>query len=300
MRGKSANHSVIDQEHPLHNFVKQNAWLAECFGEERADGSVCVTNTKAVGALLNHLFIKGKRGQDDDEDEPESKRTSAMEGKGDTGPDSDGMLSLFDRMAKLEVKSLPSGATKRESEEEKEESKRANTGVASVAYDPQWQVPVDVVSEILYAVIDYDMTKTTPDLIQVVYDFAQNRPRMLEYLGKLSADTRKKIAFEMIKRVPSSAQMGISLLGERRELLVLGALLQLERVHSGTSASFWNMQEQGSKNTLMHYAVNNNYANLARAMYIRGARGDIPNARGLTAKDLITTYGRDPTIFSFP
>lgn len=297
MSTKSLHHDVIDSEHPLHGFVTHNPWLAECIGEMTADGSIKVTNKSAVQPLINHL-IGLKRGADSQED---NLRDPSAFGKDDTEASS----SLFDMLANMnlkdikkeeDVKSAPKRST---AEEEEEKRKRTDQGLQTT-YEYIWEVPIEVVSEILLALVDYDMQKMSPDLTRAMYDFAQNRSKFLEYLYKLQEPTRKKMAFAIIQRVPGPEVQAMAYLREKRELVVLGALLQLDRVHRGSSTSFWNMQEDESLNTLMHYAVANNYNNLARAMYIRGASSDIKNRNGVSAKDLIKSFNRDPNLFSFP
>lgn len=294
---KSLHHDVIDSQHPLHGFVQHNAWLAECIGEMRADGSVKVTNKAAVQPLINHVLIGPKRGADDADQPRDPSAFEKDETEASSSPLFDTLANLKLEEIKKEQGSMP--AQKRTAEEEEEERKKANLGLETT-YESTWEVPIEVVSEILLALVDYDMTKMTSDVTRAVYDFAQNRSKFIEYLYKLPESTRKKMVFDILRRVPGPEVQAMAYLREKRELVVLGALLQLERVHRGSSSSFWNMQEDVSLNTMMQYAVANNYPNLARAMYIRGASPTLTNIRGVSARGLINSFNRDPKLFSFP
>lgn len=299
LRSKSVHHDVIDNNHPLYGFVKHNAWLVECIGEMRADGSVIVTNKAAVQPLINYLLI-GPRKRSSDEPE-EDRDPSAFEKYEDT----DETKALFEKLANLKLDQVKAdqrttATEKRQTDEQLEEKRKRTEQDLKITYDNIWQVPIDVVSEILLALVDYAMKEMSPDMIRAMYEFAQNRSKFIEYLSKLPEQTRKNMAFSVIQRVPSPEVQRFAYLLEKRELLVFGALLQLERVHVGSSSSFWNMQEEGSLNTLMHYAVGNNYGMLARAMYVRGALATIKNCKGTSANDLINTFGRDSDLFNFP
>jgi len=295
---KSLHHDLIDSEHPLYGFVKHNPWLAECIGEMRADGSIKVTNKSAVQPLISHLLIGQKRSADG---EPDQTRDPSSFEKDNTEASS----SLFNMLADMKLEDMKKKedvkpSQKRTSVEEEEEKRKRTDQGLETTYEILWEVPIEVVSEILLALVDYDMQKMSSDLTRAMYDFAQHRSKFIDYLYKLQEPTRKKMAFAIIQRVPGPEVQAMAYLREKRELVVLGALLQLDRVHRGSSSSFWNIQEAMSLNTLMHYAVANNYNNLARAMYIRGASADIKNRNGVSANDLVKTFGRDPNVFSFP